>query len=193
VRDRNSGTRGRVGQPTLAGARSPFVRGSSSIDLAIPELDEHGLLPAGSHVASLTEFRAAFVTHTRFSTSLDEREHLFSQLRKHRMALSTVVSIREHWIGGSMTADRFAAPHDCDVLYKLNRDDVEALGAGAKALVEYLLDERAAYSFFQLHPFVELLPKATSASGIIAGDLEVLFSQTKDGRPCGKVVVNDDE
>lgn len=160
--------------------------------MPIPELNE-GLLPPGSHIATLEEFHGAFVAHERFTSAVGDREHMFVQLCLHRLAVKEVVTIREHWVGGSLTADRAGAPNDCDVLYKLNRDEVNALGPGAKAILDYLFHEKEAHSFFQVHPFLELVPKPPSLSIVIVGDLENLFSQTKDGRPCGKIVVADNE
>jgi hypothetical protein len=161
--------------------------------LAIHDLNEEGLLPPGDHAASLEEFHESFVTHDRFAGSIDEREHLFAQLCRHRAAVKEVVVIREQWIGGSLTAARPGVPTDCDVLYKLDRSDVDGLTPGAKAILDYLFDETAAHSYFQVHPFLELLPRVLSSSGVITGDLEILFDRTKDGRPCGKVVVASDE
>jgi len=161
--------------------------------LAIPDLTEEGLLPLGDHRASLVEVHEAFVIHSRFANSLDEREHLFAQLCLHRNAVQELVVIREQWIGGSLTASRPAGPTDCDVLYKLDRKEVDALTPGARAILNYLFDETSANSYFQVHPFLELLPKLSSSSALITGDLEILFEQTKDGRPCGKIVVGRDE
>jgi hypothetical protein len=159
--------------------------------MTIPQLNADGLLPPGRHVATLEEFREAFVVHQRFTSTVGEREHMFVQLRLHRLAVQEIVTIKEHWLGGSLTADRVAAPSDCDALYKLDRNEVNTLKPGAKAILDYLFDETAAHSFFQVHPFLELLPVAVSSSQVIVGDLEILFSQTKDGRPCGNIVVAD--
>ena len=82
--------------------------------MAIPELDEHGLLPTGVHDASLEEVRERF---GQFHGS-DRRVQLFAVLEKFAADAKSAALVQAMIVNGSFTTDK-VRPSDIDLILVL--------------------------------------------------------------------------
>ncbi len=82
--------------------------------MAIPELDEHGLLPTGVHDASLEEVRERF---GQFHGS-DRRVRLFAVLEKFAADAKSAELVQAMIVNGSFTTDK-VRPSDIDLILVL--------------------------------------------------------------------------